>query len=122
LIEDDIVPINTLPSEVSKALNDSLDTLFNDNFDVACRITKPGNYITYINSGLCIGQHMFSKGKAKPKQDGDLARGCSTCANTKRPCVRLQQEGEDEVRLVFYPRHEGRVPEEAASTDLEYWL
>jgi hypothetical protein len=122
LVNDEIVPISTLPDEVCDALNDSLDALFNDNFAVACRITKPVNYITYVNSGVCIGQHIFGKGKGKPKRVGDLARGCAACGRTKRPCVQLQREGEDEVRLVFYPRHENDTPEEAASTDMEYWL
>jgi hypothetical protein len=48
----------------------------------------------------CVRQHMFSKGKGKPKRTGDLAHGCKTCGKTQRPCAQLQQAlDSDEVEL-----------------------
>jgi hypothetical protein len=117
-----IASINTLPQEVAMALNTSLDDMFSKQETAACRVTDTANHKSHVNSGLCVGQHIFAKGKGKPKTPEFADSGCALCGKNDRPCVELRRlQGSNEVFLVFFPRHKDFATAEA-STDLGYWL
>jgi hypothetical protein len=117
-----IAPIDTLPQDVASALNTSLSDMLNVNEVASVRVTDPANHQKHVNSRLCVGQHIFSKGKGKAKTPDVADSGCTACARNSRPCVELRRgQGSEEVLFVFYPRHKDFATAEA-STDLGYWL
>jgi hypothetical protein len=117
-----IDPIGTLPITIANALNVSLDNLFRDYDDLACRVTSPTNHKSYVESGTCLSQHIISK--AGPKDTGvESSSGCKTCGKNNRACVQLKRDlNSDEVVLVFYQRHEKYRPTGATRTDVAFWL
>jgi hypothetical protein len=117
-----IASINTLPQEVADALNTSLDNMLDENQTASRRVTDPDNAAKYVNSDLCVGQHIFAKGKGKPKTPDVADSGCAACARNNRPCVELRRaQDSEEVVFVFYPQHKDYTDVEDI-TDSEYWL
>jgi hypothetical protein len=116
-----IQPINRLPAAVAGAINAAMDQLFEEYEYRAGQVTDPDNSKSYVDSNVCVWQHIISKAKAQPTRPFDA--GCKTCGKNGRPCALLQRkDGSGEVILVTYPCHEQYAPQNAKVTDVVYWV
>jgi hypothetical protein len=111
-------PINRLPSAVADAINAAIDDLFDDYEPRAGLVTDPDNNKTYVDSNVCVWQHIISKAKAQPARR--VEAGCKTCAKNGRPCTLLQRQGSGKVIMVTYPRHDMQASRQP--TDVKYWF
>jgi hypothetical protein len=116
-----VEPIDHLPAAVASAINTAIDQLFDQYEERASRVTDPDNSKGYVDSNVCVWQHIISKAKAKPTRG--FGAGCTTCGKSGRPCTLLQRRKDsEEVVLVTYPRHEKHAPQDAKVTDIAYWV
>jgi hypothetical protein len=116
-----VEPIDNLPAEVTSALNTAIDELFDQYEERAGLVTDPDNSKSYVDSNVCVWQHIISKAKAQPTRKFEA--GCTTCGKNGRPCTLLQRrQGSGEVILVTYPRHEKHAPQNAKATEIAYWV
>jgi hypothetical protein len=111
-------PIDRLPAPVADAINAAINDLFDDYEPRAGLVTDPDNNKTYVDSNVCVWQHIISKAKAQPARR--VEAGCKTCAKNSRPCTLLQRQGSGKVIMVTYPRHDMQASHQP--TDIRHWF
>jgi hypothetical protein len=70
-------PIDRLPAAVADAINAAIYGLFDQYEQRAGLVTDPDNSKSYVNSNVCVWQHIISKAKAQPARK--VEAGCKTC-------------------------------------------
>ena len=120
--EGQLKPVSELPPPTATRLQAALETLYQGDFKRACTVTRAENSNTYVDSGKCIGLHLFQRSK---KDLAPSTASCSTCTSYAgiRPCVRLEAcPSTLETILIFYPRSADRRPSNAVWTEPQFWL
>jgi hypothetical protein len=115
-------PLGTLPTAVASHLEAKLTQFLDSEFDGACRVTKPANKRTHIDSPHCIAHNIKSRKSTVPPPSPDF--GCERCASARQPCVRVERHPAhpDRAAFVFYPRKEDLIPAGMTPAHVDYWV